>query len=56
LIRYKLAEYIGARETDDKLESPIFEYLGKSVKVNKDNYYQTAKQVFPKEIEYKIGD
>jgi len=52
----RIAEYIGARETDDKLESPIFKYLGESVKVNKDNYYQTAKQIFPKEIEYKIGD
>jgi len=28
----------------------------KKIKINKDSFYQTAKQMFPEEKEFKIGD
>ena len=52
----RIAEYVGTNETAEQLESPIFGFLGEKVMINKDSFYQTAKQMFPEEKEFKIGD
>ena len=55
-IDYRLAKYVGTNETAEQLESPIFGFLGEKIMINKDSFYQTAKQMFPEEKEFKIGD
>ena len=57
----RIAEYVGTthegkEQGKSKLQSPIFKMLGKQVSINQDDYYQSGKQIFPEEKEFKIGD
>tara|TARA_A100001015_G_scaffold130889_1_gene145221 strand:+ start:258 stop:1817 length:1560 start_codon:yes stop_codon:yes gene_type:complete len=53
----RIAEYVGVTEKGNKFYSPIFNYLGANkVLVNKDDYYQSAKGLFPEKKKRKIGD
>ena len=57
----RIAEYVGTthegkEQGKSKLQSPIFKMLGKQVTINQDDYYQSGKQIFPEEKEFKIGD
>lgn len=57
----RIAEYVGTthegkEEGRAKLQSPIFKMLGLQVAINQDGFYQSGKQIFPEEKEFKIGD
>ena len=57
----RIAEYVGTTHEGKeqgklKLQSPIFKMLGEQVTINQDSFYQSGKQIFPEEKEFKIGD